>query len=68
MVAEPVNAEGSLEDKMLKMVSATVKELIGELLPQLLKTQQETKKTVDDRKGKLDEKHFRRIDKFNGDL
>eukprot|EP00973_Karenia_brevis_P031332 4324041-Karenia_brevis.AAC.1 len=52
---------------MLKLVSATVKGLIGELLPQLLKAQQGTKGTSDDKKGKLEEKYFRRIDKFNGD-
>eukprot|EP00973_Karenia_brevis_P021366 2936683-Karenia_brevis.AAC.1 len=64
MVAEP---EGSLEDKVLKMVSATVKGLMTELLPQLIKSQQGTKGTSDDKKGKLEEKYFRRIEKFNGD-
>eukprot|EP00973_Karenia_brevis_P005726 780404-Karenia_brevis.AAC.1 len=68
MVAEPTHAEGSLEDKMLKMVSATVKGLISELLPQLLKSQQETKRTADEKKGKLEEKYFRRIDKFSGEV
>eukprot|EP00973_Karenia_brevis_P069663 9685835-Karenia_brevis.AAC.1 len=50
------------------MVSATVKGLIRELLPQLIKSQQETKRTSDEKKGKLEEKYFRRIDKFSGEV
>eukprot|EP00973_Karenia_brevis_P085126 11815619-Karenia_brevis.AAC.1 len=38
-----------------------------EMLPHLIKSQQGPAKTVDDKKGKLEEKYFRRIDKFNGD-
>eukprot|EP00973_Karenia_brevis_P049953 6935593-Karenia_brevis.AAC.1 len=54
--------EGQMDEKMLKVVSATVKGLIAELLPQLLKSQRETKGTSDDKKGKLEEKYFRRIE------
>eukprot|EP00973_Karenia_brevis_P049041 6802003-Karenia_brevis.AAC.1 len=61
------NQEEQLDEKMLKVVSATVKGLLAELLPQLLKPQRETKGTSDDKKGKLEEKYFRRIEKFNGD-
>eukprot|EP00973_Karenia_brevis_P041498 5742039-Karenia_brevis.AAC.1 len=44
-----------VDDKVIKMVSLTVK--------------QEPKKTVDgDKKGKLEEKYFRRIDKFTGEI
>eukprot|EP00973_Karenia_brevis_P002022 275909-Karenia_brevis.AAC.1 len=60
MVAEP-------EDKMVKLVALTVKQVMNEMMPHLLKTQQGTTKTVDDKQGKLEEKYFRRIDKFNGE-
>eukprot|EP00973_Karenia_brevis_P057404 7985526-Karenia_brevis.AAC.1 len=63
MVAEP-NPE---EDKMLKLVALTVKQVINEIVPHLVKTHQGTTKTVDDKKGKLEEKYFRRIDKFSGE-
>eukprot|EP00973_Karenia_brevis_P062586 8701877-Karenia_brevis.AAC.1 len=50
------------------MVAMTIKQVIGEIVPHLIKTQQGTGKTVDDKKGKLEEKYFRRIDKFNGEV
>eukprot|EP00973_Karenia_brevis_P021462 2950188-Karenia_brevis.AAC.1 len=53
--ADSQPSEGSWEDKVLKMVSVTVKGMLGELLPQLLKSQQGTKGTYDDKKGKLEE-------------
>eukprot|EP00973_Karenia_brevis_P086082 11937595-Karenia_brevis.AAC.1 len=56
-----------MDEKVIKVVSATVKGLLAELLPQLLKPQQGTKGTFEDKKGKLEEKYFRRIEKFNGD-
>eukprot|EP00973_Karenia_brevis_P032209 4440098-Karenia_brevis.AAC.1 len=49
------------------MVAMTVKQVMSEIVPHLLKTQQGTTKTVDDKKGKLEEKYFRRIDKFSGE-
>eukprot|EP00973_Karenia_brevis_P067490 9388496-Karenia_brevis.AAC.1 len=63
MVAEQVNASssqtvqpasgsspdqaGDLEAKMIKMVSITVKEIMSEMIPHLLKFQQDERKTVD---------------------
>eukprot|EP00973_Karenia_brevis_P084899 11780882-Karenia_brevis.AAC.1 len=53
---------------MMRMVSITVKQIMGELVPHLVKPQQGSVKTVDgDKKTKLDEKYFRRMDKFNGE-
>eukprot|EP00973_Karenia_brevis_P003964 546459-Karenia_brevis.AAC.1 len=53
---------------MMKMVSITVKQIMGEIVPHVLKPRQESIKTVDgDKKMKLDEKYFRRMDKFTGE-
>eukprot|EP00973_Karenia_brevis_P006000 816967-Karenia_brevis.AAC.1 len=53
---------------MMKMVSITVKQIMSEIVPHLLKPQQESSKTVDgDKKSKLDEKYFRRVDKISGE-
>eukprot|EP00973_Karenia_brevis_P086898 12051862-Karenia_brevis.AAC.1 len=41
---------------------------MSEVIPHLPKSQQETRKTVEgDKKGKPEEKYFRRIDKFTGE-
>eukprot|EP00973_Karenia_brevis_P089204 12370907-Karenia_brevis.AAC.1 len=58
------------EEKMMKVVALTVKQVIGELIPQLQRPQYENvrRETVDDkRKVSLDEKYFRRIGKYGGD-
>eukprot|EP00973_Karenia_brevis_P025049 3453419-Karenia_brevis.AAC.1 len=55
---------------MMTVVAMTVKQVIGELMPQLQRPQYEVsrRETVDDkRKVVLDEKYFRRIDKYAGD-
>eukprot|EP00973_Karenia_brevis_P003250 447064-Karenia_brevis.AAC.1 len=55
---------------MMKMVALTVKQVIGELLPQLQRPQYENprRETVEDKKKvSLDEKCFRRIEKYVGD-
>eukprot|EP00973_Karenia_brevis_P086418 11983067-Karenia_brevis.AAC.1 len=50
------------------MVALTVKQVTNEIVPHLIKSQQGSGKTVDDKKGKLEEKYFRRIDKFSGEV
>eukprot|EP00973_Karenia_brevis_P002980 407042-Karenia_brevis.AAC.1 len=56
------SGEGQMDDQLLKVVSATVKGLLAELLPQLLKPQQGNKGNTDDKKGRLEEKYFRRVE------
>eukprot|EP00973_Karenia_brevis_P038005 5240446-Karenia_brevis.AAC.1 len=57
MVAEPDQAAAAassnpdqtveFEEKMRKMISITVKQIMGEIVPHLLRPQQESIKTVD---------------------
>eukprot|EP00973_Karenia_brevis_P031149 4296937-Karenia_brevis.AAC.1 len=57
-----------LAEKMMKMVSITVKQIMGEIVPHLLKPPQESIRTVDgDKRTRLDEKYFGRMDKFTGE-
>eukprot|EP00973_Karenia_brevis_P075200 10446802-Karenia_brevis.AAC.1 len=66
MVAEPNSAVAAassspdqsvqLEEKMMKVVAITVKQIMGELVPHLQSPQHESIRTVDgDKKVKLDE-------------
>eukprot|EP00973_Karenia_brevis_P046182 6399930-Karenia_brevis.AAC.1 len=55
---------------MMRMVAMTVKQVIGDLVPQLQRPQYESsrRETVEDkRKVCLDGKYFRRIEKYGGD-
>eukprot|EP00973_Karenia_brevis_P071030 9868469-Karenia_brevis.AAC.1 len=58
------------EEKMMKIVAMTVKQVIGELIPQLQRPQYESsrRETVEDkRKVCLDEQYSRMIEKYTGD-
>eukprot|EP00973_Karenia_brevis_P067638 9411310-Karenia_brevis.AAC.1 len=57
MVAE-LDSDKSIdfEEKMMKMVSITVKQIMGELVPHLVKPQLENVRSVEgDKRSKLDE-------------
>eukprot|EP00973_Karenia_brevis_P040675 5628021-Karenia_brevis.AAC.1 len=49
------NMVAEQDEKMVKLVATVVKQMMGEMLPHLVKSQQGPAKTVDDKKGKLEE-------------
>eukprot|EP00973_Karenia_brevis_P053588 7446695-Karenia_brevis.AAC.1 len=49
------NMVAEQDEKMVKLVATVVKQMMGEMLPHLIKSQQGPAKTVDDKKGKLEE-------------